>query len=165
MTLDEIITRAKEKAKEKYIEGFLCHANPDDKELNEFLESGGQYELLAAWLEELQAYHRAGTIKTCKNAIRIVKEISRQKDQRWIPASERLPGDFENVLVWYEYYRYGDFNRLYQTAGISYAFNGKWSESVDGSTGWKDLRIIAWMPLPMPYKEKQICSEKMDEDI
>lgn len=29
----------------------------------------------------------------------------------------------------------------------------------------KNLRIIAWMPLPMLYKEEQLCSEKMDEDI
>lgn len=25
----------------------------------------------------------------------------------------------------------------------------------DGSSGWRDLRIIAWQPLPEPYREEQ----------
>lgn len=32
-------------------------------------------------------------------------------------------------------------------------FNGEWSVFVNGTSGWRDLRIIAWMPLPEPYKE------------
>lgn len=70
----------------------------------------------------------------------------------WIPCSERLPDDGENVLVWFEYFRYGDYNRLFQTTGISYVFDGEWSGFVNGSSGWSKLRIIAWLPLPEPYK-------------
>lgn len=54
-----------------------------------------------------------------------VIEKQEQKEHRWIPASERLPKDFEAVLVWFEFFRYGEFNRLYQTIGISYVLDGK----------------------------------------
>lgn len=71
----------------------------------------------------------------------------------WIKCEDRLPQDFENVLVWFEYYRYGEYNRLFQTVGISYTYDDKWSGFVNGSSGWSQLRIIAWQPLIEPYKE------------
>lgn len=70
----------------------------------------------------------------------------------WIPCSEKMPEEGVCVLVWYEYYRYGEYNRLFRTHGISYTFEGKWSGFVNGSSGWRELRIIAWMPLPEPYR-------------
>ena len=65
----------------------------------------------------------------------------------WI-SGEILPPTDDAVLVWFEYFRYGDYNRLYRTMGISYTFNGAWSGFVNGSSGWHELRIIAWHPLP-----------------
>ena len=73
---------------------------------------------------------------------------------RWIPVSERLPQDMQRVLIWFEYYRYGDFNCMYQTYGFGYVCDGKWSPFINGETGWQDYRIIAWQPLPEPYKEE-----------
>ncbi len=74
----------------------------------------------------------------------------------WISVKDRLPEtDFENVLVWFEYYRYGEYNCLYQTYGLSYTFHGEWSGFVNGQSGWRDLRIIAWQPLPDPPKERE----------
>lgn len=72
------------------------------------------------------------------------------KNARWIPCSERLPEDEREVLVWFEYFRYGAYNRLCQEVGISRMFRGEWSGFVNGSIGWQQLRIIAWMPLPEP---------------
>ena len=56
LTIDEAINHAKEVAKEKYNEGFLCHANPDDGELNKCIECAKEHEQLAEWLEELKSY-------------------------------------------------------------------------------------------------------------
>lgn len=71
----------------------------------------------------------------------------------WISVSERLPDDMQRVLIWFEYYRYGDFNCMYQTYGFGYMCDGKWSSFINGETGWQDYNIIAWQPLPEPYKE------------
>lgn len=67
---------------------------------------------------------------------------------RWIPVTERLPKEGERVLVWYEYFRYGDYNCMYQTYGIGYQYEGHWSGDVSGSMA----KCIAWMPLPEPWK-------------
>ena len=72
----------------------------------------------------------------------------------WISCKERVPESYVDVLVWFEYYRYGSYNRLYQTYGI-----GTYSENYDSWTinhesGWHKLRVIAWQPLPEPYKKE-----------
>lgn len=84
-----------------------------------------------------------------------VEEYKREHGIGWIPCSERMPEDGVDVLVWFEYFRYGDYNRMYQTCEISYAYDGEWSRFVNGTTGWKDLRIIAWMPLPEPPESEE----------
>lgn len=77
----------------------------------------------------------------------------------WIPVTERLPEDWKRVLVWFEYYRYGEYNRLYQSYGIGFTQDKEWSRFINGTSGWRDLRILAWMPLPLPYRK-----EKKDGD-
>ena len=75
-------------------------------------------------------------------------------ESNWISCKERLPESYVDVLVWFEYYRYGSYNRLYQTYGI-----GTYSENYDSWTinhesGWHKLRVIAWQPLPERYREE-----------
>lgn len=70
----------------------------------------------------------------------------------WIPVSEGLPEDWKDVLVWFEYFRYGDYNRMYSTYGIG-NYNSQYdSWLINHETGWKDLHVFAWMPLPEPPK-------------
>ena len=51
MTLDEAIQHAEDKSKEIYIEAMLCHANPDDGELDKCIECAKEHEQLAEWLK------------------------------------------------------------------------------------------------------------------
>ena len=56
MSIDEAIAHEREVAKEIYVEAMLCHANPDDGELDDCIQRGKYHEQLAEWLEELKDY-------------------------------------------------------------------------------------------------------------
>lgn len=113
------------------LEEAIAHAKEISE--NQYIceECQKEHRQLADWLEELKAL---------------------REKSRWIPCSERMPENDVEVLVWFEYFRYGVYNRPYQTIGISYVHRGIWSGIVNGESGWRNLRIIAWMPLPEPYK-------------
>lgn len=70
---------------------------------------------------------------------------------RWIPCSERMPEDGQDVLCWYQYFRYGNYNRLWQTYGIGFQYNGNWGGEVSHG---RDTKVLFWMPLPEPPKEE-----------
>lgn len=98
-------------------------------------------------------YNAADTIEALSEKLTDMERPAEDCGGGWIPCKERLPEDGVDVLVWFEYFRYGEYDRLFQTKGISYTFNGEWSGFVNGSSGWNQLRIIAWQPLPEPYHE------------
>ena len=56
MTIDEAINHAREVANKKYTEGMLCHANPNDEELDGCIECANEHEQLVKWLEELKEF-------------------------------------------------------------------------------------------------------------
>lgn len=68
-----------------------------------------------------------------------------QERTRWIPVTERLPEDGDVVLCWYEYFRFGEYNRMYRTYGIGYYINGMWGGDVSNG---RNIKVLAWMPLP-----------------
>lgn len=67
---------------------------------------------------------------------------SQPKIGQWIPCSERLPEESLNsVIGWDEYRKRCCFVQYY---------DGKWHL---GSKYGEAVKIIAWMPVPEPYKE------------
>lgn len=69
MTEKEAILHAKKVAEEHYMQGMLCHANPNDDKLDACIECAKEHEQLAEWLEELQQYRAIGTAEECREAM------------------------------------------------------------------------------------------------
>lgn len=90
----------------------------------------------------------------CDAGRRIEKIIRKHTNDGWIPVEKALPEEGEEVLVWYEYFRYGDYNCVFQTYGIGYQYDGHWSGDVNG----RKARCISWQPLPESYRPER--SEK-----
>lgn len=87
MMLDEAITHAREIAEKNYLQGMLCHANPDDEELDGCIECGREHEQLAEWLEELMQYKQIGTLDEVREAMERQKEC---KDCGYKNHSDRI---------------------------------------------------------------------------
>ena len=70
---------------------------------------------------------------------------------KWIDVKDKLPPDGEDVLCWYEYYRYVQYNCMYKTYGIGFQYNGNWGgEVVQGH----NAKVLFWMSLPKSPKER-----------
>ena len=77
------------------------------------------------------------------DAVRILESLpSAQPEQRWIPVSERLPEEFDYVLVTIKHK-----NEKPKTSRARWT-KARWI----GSGQMTD--VTAWMPLPEPYEEE-----------
>lgn len=80
----------------------------------------------------------------CESEEEQEKAIELIKSRQWIPCSERMPERDQICIVTDE------------TRKCAYEY-GFHDETYDNETGWTYLghKIIAWMPLPEPYKGEQ----------
>lgn len=77
------------------------------------------------------------------------------KETQWIPCSERLPEepkenpvfDGKYLEVYLVTTKYGSNEQ-----DKVYPFRACWN-GINFTDGWRILDVIAWMPLPEPYKE------------
>ena len=74
----------------------------------------------------------------------------------WVSVEDGLPENYTDVLCWYEYFRYGDHNQMYQTCGIGYCINGQWGGEVSNGTKCK---VLYWQPLPTPPYRRPLEGE------
>lgn len=63
----------------------------------------------------------------------------------WISVNDKLPEDGQEVLCYYEYFRYGNYNRMYRTIDRGYFINGHFSGE---PTNGRKAKVLCWMPLP-----------------
>ena len=118
------------------------------KRLDEYLEEKVK-EVLKKYIEaDNQILEERDAFVTYPELIDELQEAIEQdeKENGWIPVSERLPKKCEDVLTSVKFTgclgRYGTFKKI---GHIDYY--GKWSGDCSGG------EVIAWMPLPEPYKE------------
>lgn len=64
---------------------------------------------------------------------------------KWIPVSERLPEEEKDVLVC-------NANGDIEISSGSYSTELKNNDFIWYTSGWRFGKVIAWMPLPEPYK-------------
>lgn len=75
----------------------------------------------------------------------------------WIPVTERLPDTDDEVLCWYEYYHWSQ-EKVLPDYGLGRYFKETSSWFGEVANGLK-ARVIAWQPLPEPYKEAECEKE------
>lgn len=98
------------------------------------------------------------TIDACKGAIELLEQT------RWIPVSEKLPevrddkyGDTSDdvlICVMDEDGYYSISTGFYGYYPNNGSYQGWWSVWTDGCDKlYSKDKVVAWMPLPQPYKE------------
>ena len=76
---------------------------------------------------------------------------SAQPEQRWIPCSERLPEDGRQVLVYARsvHYALAKYDEMREADGT---YKKQWVTFDAWKPFYTIKEVIAWMPLPEPYK-------------
>ena len=91
----------------------------------------------------------------CQKAVDIIKQVAEEYNNGWIPVSERLPnqdGEFTDVLITCESIADGVF---VQSAEFYITSDGE--PVFDALYNYE--RVLAWQPLPLPYKERDSNAE------
>lgn len=84
------------------------------------------------------------------NALKALPSV--QSEQRWIPCSERLPENGRQVLVYARsvHYALAKYDEMREADGT---YKKQWVTFDAWKPYYTIKEVIAWMPLPEPYKE------------
>lgn len=107
---------------------------------------------------------------TSKEWLEVLQELVDKTDSfEWIPVTERLPEEYESAFA--KYYGTDQWNNSlwrakskevlvsieyddgHRTVTTSFTINGEWR--IERRRVLHDLKVIAWMPLPAPYKGEE----------
>lgn len=108
-----------------------------------------------SWLDRIK-WH----VMECDKLGRELEKLkTAQPEQRWIPCSERIPEEYGEYLIsWTTSQSKRQFIEICEcevTSEYDYEherFECEWLLD-DYITNYPDVTVIAWMPLPEPYKE------------
>ena len=103
-------------------------------------------------------------LRKCKYAIAELKDCyePKQSEQRWIPVTERMPEEDTEVLISYRY-KEGEGDTDHVNIDItSYGTTCFGGREIHTLKEWRqpfdyfhaNYEVIAWMPLPEPYREE-----------
>jgi hypothetical protein len=95
--------------------------------------------------EEIKKKSEDDFMNLCKEAV----------TDGWVKCEDRLPEEGKQVLVYYEYFRYGEYNRMWPAYGVGYQYDGHWAGDVSGLK----LKVVAWQPFPDYEGEMEIEEE------
>lgn len=130
-------------------------------------------------MQGASANYYGGELRAFGRAIQIVSEVeveyinkstehinkSSDCSTGWIPCSERLPENDDDVLVWYRYRMMQGVNIVgsKETHGIGYYYKPTNSWLIYGGFGlyWN---VVAWMPLPEPYNPEKGAQDGGDNE-
>ena len=85
-----------------------------------------------------------GWLKEC---FEIVQEVAEEYNDGWIACSEKLPELRQDVLVTVKYTGFMGMHGYWIKTGHMEAENDWWGDCAGGE-------VIAWQPLPKPFKER-----------
>lgn len=113
---------------------IVVACTPDKPYFNiHYREVGNDYDNIG-----YGSYDLNNVFKWREEEMEIVSEVEAEYGNGWIPCSERLPREGQTVLA-----------SINSSNAIHKIILAPYEESLDY---WYDGTIIAWMPLPAPYK-------------
>ena len=81
-----------------------------------------------------------------------MERMEKEPERKWIPVSERLPENGCGVLVTVN----GKHNNIIFVNALEIAeYRNTEGWIIEGYLDWLDPNVIAWQPLPEPYKESE----------
>lgn len=102
-------------------------------------------KIMYSWITTPDGKEHDGV--TLQSIIRQMPTI--EPEQRWIPCSERLPEDGENVLVTYK-----TTDKIHLCQYHDDGSRNPWYSYIDQCRAYTNV-ILAWMPLPEPAKKEE----------